>query len=97
MELSNHQTAETSVTDNDIHARLQQIEEQIGKFRHKLEMHGIMNRDHEVTENELIERLKVLRGRLAKQDSEYGMHKEADALELALNRWVDGTDLEYKS
>jgi hypothetical protein len=85
------------VADNNIHDRLQQIEEQIGKFRHKLEMHGIMNRDHEVTENELIERLQVLRGRLAKQDSEHGIHKEADALELALNRWVDGTDLEYKS
>jgi hypothetical protein len=37
------------------------------------------------------------RQRLAKQEDHAGMHEEADALDLALNRWVDGTDLEYKS
>ena len=56
-----------------------------------------MNADHKVTEAELRERLKVLRNRLARQGDHAGMHREADALDLAFNRWVDGTDMEYKS
>ena len=85
------------MADNDIHARLQQIEEQIARFRHRLELKGVMNRDHQVTEGELRERLQVLRNRLARQEDHAGMHKEADALDLAFNRWVDGTDMEYRA
>ena len=85
------------MTEKDIQARLGGIEQRITDFRHKLELKGIMNRDHKVTENELRERLQVLRGRLAKPEDHAGIHEEADALDLALNRWVDGADLEYKS
>lgn len=85
------------MTSEDIHARLNGIEQQIDTIRHRLELKGIMNADHKVTENELRERVQLLRKRLERQEEHTGAHKEADALDLALNRWVDGTDLEYKA
>lgn len=85
------------MADTNIQTRLDSIEQQIAEFRHKLDLKGIMNADRKVTEAELRERLKVLRNRLARQGDHAGMHREADALDLAFNRWVDGTDMEYKS
>lgn len=81
----------------DISNRLSELETAIDGFRHKLELHGLFDADHKVTEAELRERLAALRKTAASSADHQQAHSDASALEAALNRWVNGTDLEYKS
>ena len=80
----------------DIGTRLSGLESAIDGFRHKLELHGLFRADHKVTETELRERLEMLRKSPATSTDHQEIHAQASALEAALNRWINGTDLEFK-
>jgi hypothetical protein len=85
-----------NLQEDDVGARLAKLESAINGFRHKLELHGLFSADHKVTETELRERLEALRKRAATSKDHQETHSQASALEAALNRWISGTDLEFK-
>lgn len=78
--------------------RLSKINSAIAAFRSKLELHGMFDEGHAITEKELKARLREIESEVQSRtlSGEHAKDK-ASWLEREMEKWVSSTDLEFKA
>jgi hypothetical protein len=80
------------VTDDrhELQVKLDDIEARITKIRHRIELRGIFDRDHETTRLELQERYEILEQQLRKDVTDLEAHgHQVSALEQMVLNWAN--------
>jgi len=85
-------------TANDIHSRLKSLDKAIKAHKAKLELHGIFNKDHHLTEKNIRDRWNELQREIKSElHDDKSLHSKADWLHGKIIKWIASTDLDFKS
>jgi len=81
---------------NELSAKLSDIENRIKQKREELEHRGLLNKDHQITQEDLNKRARILRQELEQEMASLHMTRKVNDLEREFLNWLNAVDLDAK-
>lgn len=80
-----------------IDERLAQLGKAVASFRSRLELHGLFDEGHKITEKELTKRLREVEAQVQNRTLSGEHAKEKTGfLEREMEKWISSTDIDFK-
>jgi len=82
------------MSTDELTSKLKSIEDRIRQKRDELEQRGVLSKDHQITQEELNKRARILRKQLKEEIDSVQTSRKVNELELELLNWLNAVDLD---
>ncbi len=81
---------------DELTIKLKSIQERITQKRDELEQRGVLSKDHQITQQELNKRARILKKQLKEEVASLQTTRKVNELEREFLNWLNAVDLDAK-
>ncbi len=82
------------MSTDELTIRLKSIEDRIQQKRDELEQRGVLSKDHQITQQELNKRARILKKQLKEEVTSLQTTRKVNELEREFLNWLNSVDLD---